>query len=185
MNYNTRITITKSILAGLFVVSIVAGMIYYQMTYSMEVTLTTEINDPSLTAKILIASQGSAYKREVVASVVDAFREAEVYLKVTDVTNLTDLQATDWDAIVILHTWEMWRPQINAASFIKRTVDKDKLIVLATSGSGEEMMDEVDGITSASVLSNTAKDSQEIIASIKTILSEKYNRSYSGVLEGY
>lgn len=185
MNYNSRNFISKAVFAALFILAIGAGMMYYQKTFSMEVIPTIEINNSSLTAKVLIASQGSDYKREVVANVVDAFRESEVYVKVIDVTKLTDIQESDWDVIVLLHTWEMWKPQINAAALMKRTLNKEKLVVLATSGSGEEMMNEVDGITSASVLSNASKDSQEIIQSIKTILKTKYNQSYSSVLEEY
>jgi len=168
-----------------FIFSIAAALVYYQKTYGMEVIPTLSINDPALEAKVLVASQGSDYKREVVANILDTFRESDVYIKVIDATQLTDVQAPNWDAIVILHTWEMWKPQLNAAVFIKRTVDKDKLIILATSSGGEEMMEEVDGISSASVLSATTKDSQQIIQSIRDVLKDKYHRSYSSVLEEY
>ncbi len=112
MKYFFSNSIVKAGLVMLFICSIAAAMVYYQKTFSMEVINSMEINDPSLEAKVLVTAQGSAYKKEVVATVVDAFRESEVFIKVMDVTKLTDEDPSKWDAIVILHTWEMWKPQI-------------------------------------------------------------------------
>ena len=44
------------------------------------------------------------------------------------------------------------------------------MVVMATSGSGEEMMDEVDGLSGASIMENVPENSSYLIDKIKSIL---------------
>jgi len=76
----------------------------------------------------------------------------------------------EWDAIVIMHTWEYWKPQKDAAAFVNRIESLDHVVVLTTSGNSEAKMEDIDAITSASILTETPSVSEEISSQLKTIL---------------
>jgi hypothetical protein len=120
---------------------------------------------------VLIATQGSKYKEAVVSGVVEALEEQEVHIKVIDVSGLSEIQVEDWDAIVILHTWQASKPQKDAEAFLKKQDQRRKIIVHTTSGKGTNAMDGVDAITGASCMRNVS-DNVEVIT----------NRLYSIIL---
>jgi len=66
------------------------------------------------------------------------------------------MRDTEWTAIVVIHTWEYWKPQPDAQAFIARVTDKNKLLAIATSGSGKEKLAiaGVDAISAASKMSD-------------------------------
>jgi len=71
-----------------------------------------------------------------------------------------------------LHTWESWKPQANAKQFIDRIQDKSKIIVLATSGEGNEKIKGVDALTSASKRSDIPRLVSQIVKRINFIFDE-------------
>jgi glycine cleavage system pyridoxal-binding protein P len=125
---------------------------WYAAKHSMDEARTFQVNEQHTQHRLLIATQGSTFKDSVVSVVVDQLRTQPIYISVIDVSQLPKVNENDWSAIVILHTWQIFGPQEDAKEFIERIVNKDKLIVVSTSGSAEERMEGVDGMTSASLM---------------------------------
>lgn len=157
------------VLVGFLVLTL--GFLWaYDATYSMDVIEGTTINDPSAKNHVLIASQGSDYKNQVVDEVCGALKNNDTYIKVIDVTTIQEENATDYDAVIILHTWEIWEPQADAAQFIAQQTDLSHFVVHATSGSGDEIIEGVDGISGASVLHDAEAVARQIVERTKAIL---------------
>ncbi|MEO9485221.1 MAG: hypothetical protein ABJG47_17310 [Ekhidna sp.] len=145
-------TVLKYILKGLgiLILAFIAFSFWYTNTYSMEDIASYEINDPSLEKSVLIATQGSLYKDELVESVIDSLKSSDVYIQVIDISGLEEYYNDRWDAIVLIHTWEYSQPPKSIDSFIPQHFDPEKMLVITTSGSGEEKMEGVDALTGAS-----------------------------------
>ena len=157
------------VLAGLLV-AFVLFLFWYAATYSMEEARRFEVRVENARGHVLIATQGSAYKDSVVAHLVRQLADREVQVQVVDVADLAAVDTGVWDAIVVLHTWENWKPQPDAAAFIARYPDLHECIVLSTSGSGEEKLVPVDGISSASVLVEAPRDADVLLARVMALL---------------
>jgi hypothetical protein len=137
----------------------------------MDIAKSFTVTVPHAKHKILIATQGSAYKNALVEGVIEATKERQLTIEVIDVSLLSNVKIEDWDAIVIMHTWENWQPQIDAARFSQRHANLDKVIFLATSGQGELTIPGVDAITSASLLADVPKHVTDIVSKIDTVLA--------------
>jgi len=142
----------KKLLIGLasFLLAFFLFLVWFDYTYSMEKIDTVEYNDKSLNTKVLIASQGSEYKTEIVQGVIDFLKNKSVFIKVVDVSELPTVNTNNWNAIVILHTWEIFKPEENTAEFLKDNYDNSKMFVVTTSASGDNKIDGIDGISGAS-----------------------------------
>lgn len=136
----------------------------------MEIAETYTINSEMEQNSLLIATQSSDYKNAIVDTIVKYYRTQPIYIKVTDVSNLPKVDEFSWDAILILHTWEMNKPQSDTETFFNKVKDKNKVVVLATSGGGDLMMDGVDGITGASVLENVLTKVEQINGRLDELL---------------
>ncbi|MEO9870604.1 hypothetical protein [Ekhidna sp.] len=144
--------ILKNILKvlAILVLAFFAFAFWYKNTYAMEEVATYEINDPDLENKVLIATQGSKYKNVLVESVIDSLSQSQIYIKVIDVSAIENQNVDDWDAIILIHTWEYGKPPEAVESFMDGKQDLSKIFSVITSGSGEEKMEGVDAITGAS-----------------------------------
>lgn len=157
-------------IGGIVIVLFIGFLFWYKFTYSMEVIEGEIVNDYGSKNKLLIASQGSEYKNAIVNGVIDEFKDKDVYIKVIDVTTIKDVEVDVWDAYLILHTFEIWQPQADAADFLETHYDKEKMVVLGTSGSGEVKMEGIDGYTGASIMENISNEISIINADLKKIL---------------
>lgn len=147
--------ITKKILLGLiiFLGLFFLFTLWYDYTYKMDVVESYEINSANFPKKVLIASQGSEFKNAVVAGVIDSHKTQSVYFKVIDVTLLENINVNDWNALIILHTWEIMKPPFVVQDFIEINQDKlQKIIVVSTSAEGTFKIEEVDAFTGASII---------------------------------
>ncbi|WP_276370812.1 hypothetical protein [Chryseolinea sp. H1M3-3] len=145
--------------------------LWYRQTYSMNVAAAFEVNNPSHPQHILIATQGSDFKDSVVHELIREFKSKQMYIKVIDITDLPSINEDTWTALIIIHTWEYSKPPREVKSFVDRTKDKKKLIVLTTSGDGNYKIEGIDAITSASKLSDVSINSAEIINRVNNLLS--------------
>lgn len=147
--------ITKKILLGLiiFLGLFFLFTLWYDYTYKMDVVESYEINSANFPKKVLIASQGSEFKNAVVAGVIDSHKTQSVYFKVIDVRLLDNINVNDWNAIIILHTWEMWKPPVEVKNFIDENITNlKKIVVVSTSGDGSFKIEGVDAFTGASII---------------------------------
>lgn len=145
-------------------------LVWFQATYSMDPVKTKEINSRTNAQKLLIATQGSDYKNDVVKAITTEFENDSIYIKIIDVNLLGEINPDEWNAILVLHTWEVWKPEENAEKFLKKHFDSSKMFVVATSGSGDNRIDGIDGITGASSLDLIDKDSKTIISWLNEVL---------------
>lgn len=156
-------------IAMLFAATIaVAG--WYWVFFSMSAARAFEVNDPHSTQRVLIATQGSEFKDAVVAGVVEHLKARAAYVKVIDVSGLSGVNEGEWNAIVLVHTWEMRKPPKDVRAFVDRSRSSGKLVVLTTSGAGIFKMDGVDAISSASVVADAPSRAAEIAEKVDAIL---------------
>ena len=147
---------------------------WYRQTYSMETARTYVINSPSLERKLLIATQGSEFKDVVTKGIADYYSSQPIFIKVIDISSLDKIDATDYSAMVIIHTWQNWEPPVEVKYFIEKNVDfMNRVIVLTTSGEGSYKMEGVDAITGESILTDAPLYTAKIIDKLDSILKTK------------
>lgn len=145
-------------------------MTWYRLHYSMEVAPAFEVAGVPAGAKVLIATQGSAFKDAVTAGLVEHLRGRSTYVKAIDVSGLDRIQPDDWDVIVVIHTWEMRQPPAEVQALANRMQSKDKVVVLTTSGAGTFKLAGVDAISAASQMADVPARVQEMVVRIDAIL---------------
>jgi len=131
----------------------------------------------ALKSKMLIATQDSQFKGEVLSEIKKALGENVSYIKVVDVKRLPNESVDQYSAIVILNSCMAGRPDPRVESFIDDITDKKKLVVLTTGrlDSWKPDSSEVDAITSASTMSETDAVAREIADKVKVIINSQKN----------
>ncbi|MFT5314152.1 MAG: hypothetical protein ACI8Z9_002651 [Paraglaciecola sp.] len=162
-----NITLTLAIVGLL----IFAVLIWYKSHYSMDIAPAITVTVPDAKHHLLIATQGSTYKNNVVEGVIKAAKLRQMTVQVIDVSALSTVDVGDWSAMVILHTWESWEPQMDAKLFAQRHTGQNNIIFLSTSGQGDLAIPGVDAITSASSLADVPKHVAEIVARIDAAIT--------------
>ena len=111
-----------------------------------------EVNSPELAQKVLIASQGSDFKNALVGSLTTYLEKKPIYIKVIDVSALSEVNEDEWSAMILIHTTEMNKVQSDVKAYLDKAHDLNKVIIITTSGPGDWKTDkyDVDIITSAS-----------------------------------
>lgn len=156
----------KTIKFGIFLLFVFALFsIWYMGTRSMGVSEGYAVNSPSLDKHLLIVTQQSTYKDSLTAGIVSELRDKPVYIKVIDLTTAaTYSPMREVDACILMHTWEMWRPPGMVDAFRNSLGSEVPLLVVTTSGGGEEMLtDAIDGISSASEIYKVERDVQRAV----------------------
>jgi hypothetical protein len=146
---------SRLLIVGIAVVALLlfTGFAYrYVSQHGMRPSASYESGHPSLPRHVLIATQGSVFKDRLVAGLVAQLDARFVYVKVMDVAELPAIHEKDWQAIVMVHTWEMGKPPRVVSDFAARPAVSGKLIDVTTSGSGREKLPGIDVISSASVI---------------------------------
>ena len=141
------------------IVLIIAFCCYYVISNTQGVIEPFQVGNLNAEQKILIASQGSEFKNNLVSEIVNQLKDDELYLCVVDCTKLGEENVLEWDAFVIIHTTQIHGMPEEAEAFLKRIPDHSKVILVTTSGGGDEVVKgyEVDAISSASRMSVTSK----------------------------
>lgn len=146
-------------------------LVWYQHTYSMDFVAPYEINSPKLKRTLLIASQGSYFKDSVTSGIVDYYQTDSIHIKIIDISALDTVKVNDYNAILIIHTWETWNPPIAVKTFINRTKKyASKIVVLTTSGDGNYKMEGVDALTGESVVADVPLYIGKITAKLNPLL---------------
>lgn len=116
-----------------------------------------QIGSPQATQKILIATQGSEFKNDVVERVVALYENQDAYLRIIDVSTLETITLEQWDGIAILNTSLADNIDSDVKHFLKRAGKSDLILLITTSGGGDFVPPDlhVDGITTASRLTET------------------------------
>ena len=148
--------------------------LWYKYEYSMDIAVEYEVNKADLQQKLLIATQGSEFKNAVTKNITDYYNQDSTYIKVIDVSSLEKINPENFNAIVVIHTWENWKAPEPVKLFIDRTKNyKNKIIVLSTSGKGTFKIEGVDAITGESKLEDSESFSNQIINQLASLLHNK------------
>ena len=118
-----------------------------------------QVGNPQANNKILIASQGSEFKHNLLNNLVQKLQREENYLNVVDCTKLDDEKIAQWDAIIIIHSAEMHEMPEAAELFLEHADDLSKVMLVTTSGAGDDRIEkfDVDAISTASRITITNK----------------------------
>ena len=129
----------------------------------------------SVKSKMLIATQKSRFKDEVVSEIKKALGGKEFYLKVLDVRWLPNEFVDDYNAIVILNRCIAGRPDPRVEIFIDAVQDQNKVIVLTTGrlDSWKPETSQVDAMTSASTMSESAQIGRSIAGKVMAIINSQ------------
>ncbi|MGC1516022.1 MAG: hypothetical protein WA810_10645 [Maribacter sp.] len=158
------------VLLGIMMVFFLA-LLWYQNKYSMEAVEPYAINSPRFENKLLIATQGSEFKNRVTDKIVSYYSGDSIYISVIDIQGLETIDPKMFKAIVVIHTWENFKPPVTVQTFIDRTkVDNFKIVVITTSGDGDHKMEGVDAITGESIVENVPDFAKEIISRVDPLL---------------
>jgi hypothetical protein len=157
--------------AASLIIAAIAFAGWYRWQYSMTMARSFEVGDPQATRRVLIATQGSEFKDAVVAGVVEHLKARAAHIKVIDISMLSGVDERDWNAVVLIHTWEMRKPPEAARVFVERVGSSGKLVVLTTSGAGDFKMEGVDAITSASVVAEAPSRAADIAVKLDAVLA--------------
>lgn len=167
MSFKHKITLVILLLGAILIVL----SVWYKYEYSMDKVEPVQFNSPDLNLKLLIATQGSPFKNKITTNLTDYYNKDSIYTKVIDVSQLPEINPIHYKAIVIIHTWENWKPPKEVQSFIEQNIsNQNKIVVLTTSGNGSFKIKEIDAITGESKLEKTADYSSQIIKKTDAIL---------------
>jgi hypothetical protein len=156
------------------IILLIIALVAYVIVNRQGVIEPYSAGDPAAEKRVLIASQGSEFKEQLVAQLVDRFSNEQMYISVLDCTALDGIDGSDWDAIIMLHTMQIHKMPKEARRFLERQKDLSRTMLVCTSGGGDEIIAgfAVDAISSPSRLSRLP----EVVAWINFKMAEKLNK---------
>ena len=87
------------------------------------------MNDQYTKQKVLIASQGSEYKNAVVMGVTDYLKTEQVFVKIIDVSELTNINLNESNVIFVLDIWQIQEAQFEGSFFLKINMNPIKFLL--------------------------------------------------------
>jgi hypothetical protein len=171
-------TTSRKVLVGVAIAfaATLGFMVWYRIHYSMVPAREFEVNSSAAQEGVLIATQGSAFKDSIVSGVVAHLKTRKAYVKVIDVSALPSVHESEWNAIVVMHTTQIGKPQPDAQRFIAGAKNLRKVVVLSTSGAGTFKIEGIDAISAASQRLDVPKRVDEIDTRIDAILDADSSR---------
>lgn len=141
------------------IVLIVILFAAYVIMNSQGVIEPFQVGNPQAKNRILIASQGSEFKENLVANIIDEYKDSDTYFSVVDCTVLAEESVEDWDVVIIIHTMQVHKMPAGAKKFLEKTIDFANIMLVSTSGGGDDVVTdfEVDAISAASRLNKVPR----------------------------
>jgi tetratricopeptide (TPR) repeat protein len=130
----------------------VAAFAVYLFLYYPRKIEPFEINRADLPTKVLIATQGSDFKNSLVATVCDKLEKYPAYVKVINVEGLDDVDAANWQNIIVMNTMMINKMSSHVERFVLQSGHLKNSLLLVTSGGFDYLPTNqtVDTITAAS-----------------------------------
>jgi len=169
MKWLKKILIVVGWLLGAFIIF----AIVYKAIYSMDKAEAFEVNSPELETRLLIATQGSSFKDALVAHLVDSIRQEPVYIEVRDIEVLESVRFSDWQAILVIHTWEYSKPPELIREFADRAGQQKNILFFTTSGDGGFSMNNIDAISGASSQKKMDTYVNSILSRLRPMLMDR------------
>ncbi len=163
----------KILLTTFFIITILMLIAtWYKLEFSMDLSEEYQLNSHDQTRSLIIATQGSDFKNSISTAVVDQYKQDSIFIKVMDISSLSEVEPQKPTAILVIHTWENWKPPIDIKEFIERSSNyMDKIVVLTTSGEGSYKMENIDAITGESEMANVDFYIKQIIEKLDPMLN--------------
>lgn len=161
------------LLVGVAVIGVTGGATKKGPTYQ-GVAKTVEYNSDIKSPSLLIATQQSSFKDEIIKKVVAELKKEKVRILVTDVTKLGDIKRDDWDGVIVLTTVQNGKLQKDSHNFLAehaKNMDSIRVIFTASSGKWESKDLEIDAVSSASKIVNIEPVVKKIIDSSYEVLN--------------
>ena len=134
---------------------------------------TSELNQPSLEKKVLVASRSSDFKNAVLDKIKEEFNGDSVYIKFTGLKKLHGEDIGPYNVFVLINTCMAGSMDPVVKGFAQKQKD-GKIIVLTTSGDGvwlPKIKDRsLDAVATASKKDKTGSVAKEIIDKIRASL---------------
>jgi len=129
-------------------------------------------------SRVLIATQNTKFKQEVVSEIRSALNNHSIFIKVVDVKNLRFEGALDFSAVVIINRALAGRPDPRVESYIDNEPQKNKIIILTTGvlDAWKPDTESVDAMTSASVIRKSDKIAQKIVSKVLALVEQKQDQ---------
>lgn len=86
MTNKKKITLSIIMLGLLFLLF----AFWYKYQYSMDTAKSFEVNTSKLERKLIIATQGSAFKNEITKNIVEFYQPDSIFIKVIDISSLSE-----------------------------------------------------------------------------------------------
>ena len=141
----------------------------FKIIFSQKKIESFEVNSSTLENHILIASQGSKFKDQLLKDLIEELKKENVYIKVIDVFLLDNIKSSDWDSIIIINAVEASKYNKSVDHFIQNNYSNDNIILIATSGSGKFKIQDyyIDAISTASKIKDVDNIKNLIISKIE------------------
>ncbi|HNW91986.1 MAG TPA: hypothetical protein PKM88_03640 [bacterium] len=147
-------TMRKKVLlfAGVLLVGVVLFCAGYWLKYAQGVIRPASAPVANATRHMLIGSQGSDYKQELVRQLAARLQAEGIASQIIDVTALPTVKETDYDAIILICSIEFYAAQKDVAAFIAAAQHPERIVLHTTSGQGDmpPQVCRIDAITGAS-----------------------------------
>jgi len=144
--------------------------LWYVNRYSMDSISPMEYNSLNAQYSILIASQGSKYKNKLTKKLIDEISETDRFIRVIDVDALSQ-EERNYDAYIIIHTWEIYKAPASVSEFVSKSKHKKSIYTICTSGSGDGLIEGIDGMSSASLLTDIEMLTENTVLWLDSVLS--------------
>jgi len=152
--------------------------VWYKSRYSMDVVEPYAMYSQTFDKKLLIATQGSAFKDSLVRNVVRYYKNDSVFIKIIDVSELPWIDPAEFNATLILHTWEYGGAPEDVEAFVEKNRDHlEKVVVFATSGEGNNRIEGVDSLAGASIIKDMFLYKDWILLKLDSLLPREKSQA--------
>ena len=126
-------------------------------------------------SRVLIATQKTKFKQELVSEIRTALNNNSIYTKIVDVKSLRYQGTQDFSAVVIINRALAGRPDPRVETYIDYEPQKNKIIILTTGilDAWKPDASGVDAMTSASVINKSDKIAQKIVSKVLALVDQK------------
>lgn len=128
--------------------------------------------DADSAARVLVATDASDFKGAVVKDVIERLTQKGAYVCLIPINDLSRKNPEDYSAVILVNTVIAWQAKPDAAAFIKRAKDRDRIILVSTAGDPDFTADYegVDAVTAASEISGAGGLADEIVKKAERLL---------------
>ena len=147
-------------------------LLTYIIMNRQEVIEPFQLGNSGAENKILIASQGSDFKDALVSGIIESLKKQSIYIKVMDVSGLSEVTEEMWQALIIINTCEVGKMHSEVRHYLFQAKELNKVILFTTSGSGNWKPEDssIDSISSASKMTQVDLAVTHIVDNLNKIL---------------